>query len=206
MFLIIGLGNPGPEYAWTRHNSGFEAIDKLAFDHKIKIGKTKRRAQVGEGVICAEKCVLIKPQTYMNLSGECVREQIAFYKAQPSDIIVIYDDTSLNVGEIRVRKKGSAGGHNGMKNIIRELDTDEFVRVRIGIGEKPPRWDLKDYVLSRFKKEEFDAMVEGVTRACEAVESIIKDGIDTAMNRFNKKKEVPNREEKADIDNEKGAN
>jgi len=185
MRLIIGLGNPGAEYAGTRHNVGFEAINKLAYDHVINVTKAKRRALIGEGEIFMQKCLLIKPQTFMNLSGESVRDHIEFYKAESSDIIVIYDDVDIPLGEIRIRKQGSAGSHNGMKNIIYQIESDEFIRVRIGIGEKPPKWDLADYVLSKFKKEEFDGMVQGVTKACDAVEVILKDGVDAAMNKFN---------------------
>ena len=196
MYLIFGLGNPGRDYAGTRHNVGFEAIDKLACDHKIDVKKAKRRALVGEGSVCAQKCALIKPQTYMNASGESVRDNIEFHKASISEVIVVYDDTSLDVGEVRIRKQGSAGGHNGMKSIIYQLESDEFIRVRIGIGEKPLRWDLADYVLSKFKKDEMDKVIQGITKATDAIEVILKEGVEAAMNKYNVRAKQPNIKQK----------
>ncbi len=189
MRVIIGLGNPERDYKGTRHNVGFEAVNKLAYDHNIEFNKAKHRAHIAEGSICGHKVMLVKPQTFMNLSGESVREILQFYKLSPQDIIVIYDDIDLDVGSIRVRLKGSAGGQNGMRNIIYQLESDEFIRVRIGIGEKPPKWDLADYVLSRFKPEEQEAIVDGITKATDAVEIIIKNGVNDAMNKYNLKKE-----------------
>lgn len=195
MHLIIGLGNPEDAYKGTRHNAGFETINKLSYDYNIPVKKYRQRAFTGEGVIARKQVLLVKPQTYMNLSGESVRALLAFYKLPPSEMIVIYDDVSLPVGDIRVRENGSAGGHNGMKNIIAELKTQAFPRVRIGVGEKPPGWDLADYVLSRFKKDEWDAMIDGVTQAGDAVSLILSQGCAAAMNRYNKRLSTPKDEE-----------
>jgi len=187
MKLVIGLGNPEKEYKGTRHNTGFEVINKLSFDAHIPMGRLKRRCISGEGFISGEKVLFVKPQTYMNASGEAVRDLLAFYKLSADDIIVVYDDTSLPVGQIRIRKQGGAGGHNGMKNIIFHLETDVFPRVRVGIGAKPPDWILTDYVLSRVAREEEKEYVEGITKAGEAVLTILSRGIDAAMNTFNEK-------------------
>jgi PTH1 family peptidyl-tRNA hydrolase len=167
---------------------GFETINKLAYDHNINISKAKFRGHFGEGALRGQRVLLLKPQTYMNLSGECVRDVLSYYKLTPEALIVVYDDTSIDPGEIRVRKRGSAGGHNGMKNIIYQLETDEFVRIRIGIGEKPPGWDLAAYVLSRISKAEQEAIITGITKASEAVETILKEGVAAAMNTYNTKK------------------
>ena len=185
--IIIGLGNPGDTYKGTRHNVGFETIDRLSAKNGIKLKhKASFRAITGEGQIGSHDVVLVKPQTYMNLSGESVREILRFMKLPPSEIIVVYDDVALPVGDIRIREAGSAGGQNGMKNIISCLGTDEFFRVRIGIGKKPEGWDLADYVLSRFRKDEWAGMEEGITKAREAVGVILDKGILSAMNQFNK--------------------
>lgn len=187
MKLVVGLGNPGKEYTGTRHNAGFEVIDKLAYDNNIDVSKGKFKAVIGEGIIKGKKVVLIKPVTFMNLSGHSVREAMNWYKTTEEDIIVIYDDISLPVGEIRVRQKGSAGGHNGMKSIIEQLGTENFIRVRVGVGEKPQGWDLADYVLGKFSKDEIPTIIEGFTKASEATEIILNTGVSTAMNKFNKK-------------------
>ena len=191
MKLVIGLGNPGLEYKWTRHNVGFEAIDKLAYDFNINVNKNKFKAIYGEGIIHNEKVILIKPLTYMNLSGECVRDFLAFYKdLSLEDIIVICDDINLPIGTIRVRKKGSDGGQNGLKNIIYHLNSDEFPRIRIGIGQKPEHYTLANFVLSKFNKDEEIDIVKGITCATDALELFIKDknnGLSNAMNLFNKK-------------------
>ena len=191
MKLVIGLGNPGLEYKWTRHNVGFEAIDKLAYDFNINVNKNKYKAIYGEGIIHNEKVILIKPLTYMNLSGECVRDFLAFYKdLSLEDIIVICDDINLPIGTIRVRKKGSDGGQNGLKNIIYHLNSDEFARIRIGIGQKPEHYTLANFVLSKFNKDEEIDIVKGITYATDALELFIKDknnGLSNAMNLFNKK-------------------
>ncbi len=191
MKLIIGLGNPGNEYKWTRHNVGFEAIDKLAYDFNINVNKNKFKAIYGEGIIHGEKVLLIKPLTYMNLSGECVRDFLNFYKdLDISDIMVICDDINLPLGAIRIRKKGSDGGQNGLKNIIYQLGSDNFPRLRIGIGQKTEHFTLANFVLSKFNKDEEVDIVKGITYATEAIEIFIKDrdnGLSNAMNKFNKK-------------------
>jgi PTH1 family peptidyl-tRNA hydrolase len=188
MKIIIGLGNPGDSYKGTRHNVGFETIDKLSFDFDIALKKNRRfRADVGEGRIARTQVILVKPTTYMNLSGEAVRAILNFYKQPPSEIIVAYDDVSLPVGDIRVRERGGANGQKGMLNIISQLGTDELTRIKIGIGDKPPSWTLSDYVLSRFLKEEFDDMIKGITKATDATEYILNEGTASAMNIFNRR-------------------
>jgi len=188
MHIIAGLGNPEDQYKGTRHNVGFETLNKLAYDHNISIKKVKHRGLIGTGIIAGKPIALVKPQTYMNRSGECIKAVLDFYKLTPKDLSVIYDEVSLPLGEIRIRERGSAGGQNGMKNIIALLNTDEFVRVRIGIGPKPEKWDLSDYVLSRFKPEEHETMIGGVTKAGDAVIKILTEGPAAAMNQFNTKK------------------
>ena len=188
MNLLIGLGNPGDTYKGTRHNVGFETISKLCYDFDITLKNNARfKANTSEGRIGGKKVMLMQPLTYMNLSGEAVLSALNFYKLTPQDIIVIYDDVNLPVGDIRVRERGSAAGQNGMKNIINLLKTDEFPRIRIGIGDKPPGFKLSDYVLSRFLKEEFDDMISGITKAGDAAEVILKADVATAMNQFNKR-------------------
>lgn len=188
MKLLVGLGNPGDAYKGTRHNVGFETISKLAFDFNIAMKNNRRfRAEVGEGRIGRVPVMLVKPTTYMNLSGEAVRALLDYYKLPPSEMIVVYDDISLPVGDIRVREQGSANGQKGIVNIISHLGTDEFSRIKIGIGDKPPSWKLSDYVLSRFLKEEFEDMIKGITKAGNAAEMILNEGITPAMNVFNKR-------------------
>ena len=187
MQLIIGLGNPEGRYKGTRHNIGFEVIGKMAFDHNILVNKNKHRGIIGTGKLGGKQVALIKPLTYMNRSGDCVRAALDFYKLSSADIIVIVDDVNLPVGEIRIRERGSAGGQNGLRDIIAKLNTDEFIRVRVGIGSKPPSWKLSDYVLSKFLKEEHEAMIEGITKAGDAALKIVLDGTAAAMNQFNKK-------------------
>ena len=187
MFLVVGLGNPERQYKNTRHNIGFETIDKLAYDHNISVNKSKHKGIIGTGNIAGSRVALVKPQTYMNLSGECVKAVLDFYKLTPANLIVVYDDVDLTLGEIRIRERGSAGGQNGMKNITAILATEEFTRVRVGIGPKPSGWDLSDYVLSRFKPEEHQGMIDGVTKAGEAIIKIITEGPISAMNEYNKK-------------------
>jgi len=203
MLIIAGLGNPGKNYHGTRHNIGFEALNKFVYDHNFGFNKAKFRSHVAEGIVFGRKVVLLKPQTYMNLSGEAIRDALIFYKLGPENLVVIYDDTALELGEVRVRKQGSAGGHNGMKNIIYQLDSDVFTRIRVGVGAKPPGYALSSYVLSRFAKNEIESMIEGVTRGTDALEIIIKDSVDAAMNKFNKKRkpekvEEPEKEEPDD--------
>ena len=188
MYIIVGLGNPGREYKNTRHNVGFMVIDKIAKEHNIHLIKRLHKAIEGKGIIGGESVVLVKPQTFMNLSGESVRKVIDYYKIEEkTNLIVISDDISLDVGNLRIRKKGSAGGHNGLKNIILHLGHDEFQRIKIGVGEKPEGYDLVDYVLGHFDKEESEQIAESVKSAAEAIAVMITDGADEAMNRFNKK-------------------
>ena len=188
MYIIVGLGNPDRKYQNTRHNIGFDVIDVIADKNHITVGERKHKALIGKGIVGGQKVVLVKPQTYMNLSGESVREVIDFYKIdEKNELIVISDDVSLDVGQIRIRKKGSAGGHNGLKNIILHLGHDEFQRVRMGVGEKPEDYDLVDYVLGHFPKEEREIMDESAGRAADAIEVMITDGADAAMNQYNKK-------------------
>lgn len=186
MYVIAGLGNPGGKYEKTRHNAGFQVIDRLAAKYHIDMNMKKHKGLCGTGAIEGVKVMLIKPQTYMNLSGECVREAVDFYKADPeTEFLVIYDDISLAPGALRIRKKGSAGGHNGIKNIIQHLGTQTFQRIRVGVGEKPEGYDLADYVLSRFSGEEQKLMEEAYDRAAQAAVRILTDGPDKAMNEFN---------------------
>ncbi|QZY54740.1 aminoacyl-tRNA hydrolase [Crassaminicella profunda] len=184
MLVVVGLGNPGKQYEGTRHNVGFDTIDYLAYKNNISLNKVKYKAVVGEGFIHNQKVLLVKPQTYMNLSGRSVREIVNFYKLDMDDLIVIYDDIDTDVGKLRIRKKGSAGTHNGMKSIIYEIQSDGFARVRIGIG-KPQYGNLADFVLGKFSKEDKDFMNESIKRAAESIESLISEGIEKAMNRYN---------------------
>ena len=189
MYIIVGLGNPKKEYDNTRHNIGFDVIDALAEENRIGITEKKHKAIIGKGVVAGQKVILVKPQTYMNLSGESVRELIDYYKVdETEELIVISDDISLDVGQLRIRKKGSAGGHNGLKNIILHLGHDTFQRVKMGVGEKPKHFDLADYVLGHFSKEERIVMNDSIKDACKAIEMMINDDVDGAMNIYNKKK------------------
>lgn len=185
MYLIAGLGNPTREYERTRHNVGFDVLDVLADKCNVAVEEKKFSGLYGRAIIAGEKVILLKPQTFMNLSGESVRAAADFYKIDPEHIIVIYDDISLGVGQLRIRKKGSAGGHNGIKNIIAHLGTQEFLRIKVGVGDKPPRMDLADYVLSRFSKEDRGVMEDAFREAAQAVEAMISQGADAAMNQFN---------------------
>lgn len=187
MKLIVGLGNPTGQYDGTRHNVGFEVIDRLVDEYGIGLDMVKHKGMYGKGRIEGQTVILLKPMTYMNLSGESVAAVASYYKIEPSDIIVVYDDINLDVGRLRVRGKGSAGGHNGIKNIIAHLHTEEFPRVRVGVGMKPPRMDLADYVLSRFSKEEQEKMNEGYDRAVKAVAMLVVDELEQAMNDYNGK-------------------
>ena len=189
MYIIAGLGNPGKKYENTRHNVGCDCIDALADKYNISVKESKGKALVGSGVINGQKVLLVKPQTFMNLSGMSVRELTNFYKINvEEEFLVIYDDISLPPGEIRIRTKGSAGGHNGIKNIIEQTATQTFSRIKIGVGEKPANWDLADYVLSRPDKADEAQMKEGIAQAVEAVAMMITGNTDQAMNRFNVKK------------------
>ena len=185
-WLIVGLGNPGEKYENTRHNVGFQVVDELAERQNAPVQKLKFKALTNLLTISGEKVLVMKPVTYMNLSGEAVRPAADFYKIPPERILVISDDTALDLGKLRIRTKGSAGGHNGLKNIIQHLGTDQFPRVRVGVGQKPhPDYDLADWVLGKFQGEAKKVMDEAVKRAADAVECILKEGTDRAMNRFN---------------------
>lgn len=185
-FLIVGLGNPGAKYEFTRHNAGFLTLDRLCVEEKFKINKIKFKSVIGEVSLGGHKCIVMKPQTFMNNSGEAVRDAASFYKIPPEKIIVIFDDISLPCGRLRIRRKGSDGGHNGIKSIIYHLNSDNFPRVKIGVGEKPhPDYDLADWVLSSFKKDEMEQFKTAVESACEAVRLIAGGKTDEAMNRYN---------------------
>lgn len=185
MYLIVGLGNPGDKYTFTRHNAGFLAIDYISQKHNIEIKKLKHKAMIGEGIISGKKVVLAKPQTFMNLSGESIRELVSWYKVEQKNIIVIYDDVSMPVGSLRIREKGSAGGHNGIKSIILNLNSDEFPRFKLGINEKPSEYNLADYVLGKFTSTEQKVMFDTFEKANLAVEEFITNGIQSAMNKYN---------------------
>lgn len=187
MYVIVGLGNPTNQYAATRHNIGFDVITRIADEYNISMDFMKHKAICGKGFICGERVILAQPQTYMNLSGESVRELVDFYKISLDELIIIYDDISLDVGQLRIRTKGSAGGHNGIKSIIKHLGTQEFMRIKFGVGDKPKGWDLADYVLSRFQEVEQTVIREAMGNAAKACEIIITEGVDAAMNRYNKK-------------------
>ena len=188
MYIIVGLGNPTKEYEGTRHNVGFDVIDAIADKYNISVTERKHRAFCGSGMIAGKKVILVKPQTYMNLSGESVRGFVDFYKIDiETELLVIFDDVSLDVGQLRIRKKGSAGGHNGIKNIIQHMGTSNFHRIKVGVGEKPKEYDLADYVLGHFSKAEKEMMLEGYQKSIQATEMILQDEIEAAMNQFNKK-------------------
>lgn len=188
MHIIAGLGNPTREYEKTRHNVGFEAIDILADKLGIGVTEKKHKAFCGTGMIGTEKVILAKPQTYMNLSGESIRAIADFYKVEPDHVIIICDDINLAEGQLRIRTQGSAGGHNGLKNIISHLGTQEFLRIRVGVGEKPKEMDLADYVLGRFPKEQEEIMIQSYKDAAQAAVMMVTDGADKTMNHFNRKK------------------
>lgn len=184
-FLIVGLGNPGKQYEITRHNAGFLFMDMLSEKLNVKINKIKYKSVIGEADIAGHRCILMKPQTFMNLSGEAVREACSFYKIPPENVIVIFDDISLPCGGLRIRRKGSAGGHNGIKSIILCLNSDNFPRIKLGVGEKPhPDYDLADYVLSAFSKDDIPLMKQTMEKGCDALEYIVDGKIDAAMSKF----------------------
>ena len=191
MYIIAGLGNPTKEYDNTRHNIGFMAIDAIADKYGIDMSECKHKALLGKGIINGHKVILVKPLTYMNLSGEAIRAVIDYYKVdEEEEFIVIYDDISLDVGKLRIRKKGSAGGHNGIKNIIAHLGHDVFKRIKIGVGEKPKGYDLADYVLGHFSKEELEIMKDSIDKVDGAVNLMLEDKIDVAMNEYNVSKKA----------------
>lgn len=185
MYYIVGLGNPGLQYENTRHNVGFLTIDYLAKKYDIKVKKLKFKSLYGQGEISGQKVMLIKPQTYMNSSGEAIRDLKNFYKFEDDKLIVILDDIDIDFGKIRIKKKGSAGTHNGMKSIIYQIQTDNFPRIKISVGQKPSYMDLASFVLSGFTKDEADIVREEIINAAEACQMIINDDIDKAMNKYN---------------------
>lgn len=185
MFLIVGLGNPENEYSKTRHNMGFNAINKIAEQYNINVNKNKFKGLYGTGIIEGEKVILLKPQTYMNLSGESIIEIMNFYKIDIKNLIVIYDDMDIEKGKIKIRKSGSAGSHNGMKSVIHELNSKDFKRIRIGIGKPTEKSNLIDYVIGKVPENELKILDEGVLCAKNAVTEMLKNGIDIAMNKFN---------------------
>ena len=185
-WLLVCLGNPGDQYENTRHNVGFMVADELGERHNVPIQRLKFRALTNTITVGDEKVLLMKPVTYMNLSGEAVHEAAAFYKIPPEHILVISDEVSLAPGKIRVRRSGSAGGHNGLKNIIAHLGTDQFPRIRVGVGQKPhPDYDMADWVLGKFQGEDKKAVEEAVKKAADAAECLIREGVDKAMNQYN---------------------
>lgn len=195
MYVIVGLGNPDKKYENTRHNIGFDVIDALSNKYNIPVKEKKFKALCGSGVIEGVKVLLVKPQTYMNLSGESIAEVLNFYKLDPeTEMMVIYDDISLAPGNIRIRKKGSAGGHNGIKSIIAHAGTQVFPRIKVGVGEKPKGWDLADYVLGHFSDKEREYVNDAVKDAMDATIYMIQDDVNRAMNLYNAKKVVPETE------------
>ncbi len=191
MYLIVGLGNPGRQYEATRHNMGFDTVDCLIEKHNVPQGGVKFNAMYGKGIIGGDKAILMKPLSFMNLSGGPVRDMVNFFKINPEkELIVISDDIDLEPGQLRIRKQGSAGGHNGLKDIIQKLGTQNFVRIKIGVGAKPQGWDLADHVLSRFPDSERKLVDEAIREAADAVEKIIAQGPDAAMNEYNRKKKI----------------
>jgi PTH1 family peptidyl-tRNA hydrolase len=185
MYIIAGLGNPGKEYDGTRHNIGFTVIDELADAYNINVDKKECKGLTGRGVINGNKVLLVKPQTYMNNSGECLRAVLDYYKEDVDSLLVVYDDICLDVGRLRLRPRGSAGGHNGIKSIIAHLGTQEFSRLRFGVGDKPKEYDLVDWVLGHFPRDEFPRIREGIDRAVKAVGVVLDEGIEAGMNQFN---------------------
>lgn len=184
-YLIVGLGNPGRQYETTRHNTGWLCMDMLADDLGVKINKIKYKSTVCEASINGHRCLLMKPQTFMNNSGEAVKEAASFYKIPPENVIVIFDDISLPCGGLRIRRKGSAGGHNGIKSIINHLGSDNFPRIKIGVGAKPnPDYDLADYVLSKFTKDDIPLIKKAMASACESLDYLVEGKIDDAMSKF----------------------
>lgn len=187
MRLIVGLGNPGADYDWTPHNIGFQAIDALAERASIRVTRSECKAHIGRGTVAGEEVILAEPQTYMNLSGVSVRMLLEKYEADPADMIVLVDDVDLPWGALRIRERGSAGTHNGLKSIISSVGTQEFIRIRLGVGPEKVWGDLRDYVLHTMNKAERESAAQVVADAVDAVETILGEGISKAMNRFNRK-------------------
>lgn len=185
LFVIVGLGNPGRRYEGTRHNVGFETVEILSKRHGIKLTKLRHKAILGEGLIGGKKIILVKPQTFMNLSGDSVWEILQWYRVSQRNMIVVYDDVDLPLGKLRLRPRGSSGTHNGMKSVIYRIESDEFFRIRIGIGSPPKGWELSDYVLGKFHGADKEMIASTIIKASDATEEIIRSGIDSAMNKFN---------------------
>jgi PTH1 family peptidyl-tRNA hydrolase len=185
VIVIAGLGNPGSKYSGTRHNVGFDVIDRLAEKNNIKVNRLRFKALTGEGLIGNEKVLLVKPSTYMNNSGESLREVMDFYKLEPEKLLVVVDDIDIDFATIKLKKKGSAGSHNGLKSIIYLIQKDNFPRLKVGIGKKPPYYDLADFVLSKFSSDERKLMDRAIEKASEAAEEFVRSGVDKAMNEFN---------------------
>ena len=186
MILIVGLGNPEQEYSNTRHNMGFNTVNKLAQEYKIELNKTKFKGIYGKGIIEDKKVMILKPQTYMNLSGESIIEAMNFYKIDLKDMIIIYDDIDVEPGKIKIRKKGGAGSHNGMKSVIENVNSEEFIRIRVGIGAPEHKNDMINYVIGKIPTdEEKEVLDKGTDKAKEAIKEILKNGVDSAMNKFN---------------------
>ncbi len=191
LYVIAGLGNPGDKYAHTRHNIGFDTIDALAEKYQIRLNQNKFKGLYGKGKMEGKNVILVKPQTFMNASGDCLSPLLGFYKVDPNThFFVIFDDISLEPGNIRVKAKGSAGGHNGIKSLIARLGTEGFARIKVGVGEKPQGWDLADHVLGRFSKEDRVKVEEAIEKAEEAAKLILEGEIQEAMNRFNRKEKA----------------
>lgn len=191
MYLIVGLGNPGRKYEGTRHNMGFDVVDRLIDENRIPQSGIKFNAMYGKGILGGQQAIVMKPLSFMNLSGGPVRDMIHYFKMDPeSEMIVIYDDVDLDPGQLRIRKQGSAGGHNGIKDIIACLGTQKFIRIRVGVGARPKDWDLADHVLGKFTDADRKLVDEAQERACDAVEMILSEGPDAAMNAYNRKSGV----------------
>ncbi len=185
MHCLVGLGNPGAQYAETRHNVGFLVLDRLAERHQAAITRRRHRALYGRAKIAGQDCLLVKPRTFMNDSGDAVLRLLLYYRLQPSDVLLIYDDIALDLGMIRLRRGGSDGGHKGVRSVIHYLDTDQIARLRLGVGKPPPGASAINYVLSGFARSEADRVAEMIDNAADAVQAVLRDGIESAMNRFN---------------------
>lgn len=185
MYLIVGLGNPEPEYSKTRHNMGFDVINKIASKYEIELTRNKFNGIYGSGVIEEEKVILLKPQTFMNLSGQCVKPFIDFYKIPLENVLIIYDDMDVEIGNIKVRKQGGPGSHNGVKSVVHELAAEKFPRIRVGIGRPVDDYDAIDYVIGKVEDENYQKLELGIDKAVNAVVEYLKNGIDIAMNKLN---------------------
>lgn len=185
MYLIVGLGNPEPEYSKTRHNMGFDVINQIAKKYEIDLSRSKFDGIYGSGNIEGQKVILLKPQTYMNLSGKCIKQFVDFYKIPLEDVLVIYDDMDVKVGSIKIRKKGGPGSHNGAKSVVHELAKEDFPRIRVGIGKPVDEYDAIDYVIGKVEETTYQELEKGISKALQAIPEYIKNGIDSAMNQYN---------------------